>query len=114
MATPFQLLMLALCLFGNWHTMAYAQPGLGQPRGALLYETHCTMCHSTDIHWRDKKLATDWSSLLFQVRRWQANIGLNWSEAEINDVALHLNTLHYRFRIPGRKDLSQDGAQGRL
>jgi mono/diheme cytochrome c family protein len=66
-------------------------------RGALLYETHCVACHTTQVHWRDRKLATDWSSLSAQVRRWQANAGLRWTDEEIDEVVRYLNTTVYRF-----------------
>jgi mono/diheme cytochrome c family protein len=80
---------------------AVAAPLLAQTltasRGALLYETHCIACHDTHIHWRDRTLATDWASLSTQVRRWQANAGLNWTDDEINDVVRYLNAAIYRF-----------------
>jgi hypothetical protein len=87
------LLFLLLC------TNAYA----GQPRGEILYETHCSSCHSSEIHWREKRLATGWPSLLKEVSRWQGNIGLNWSQEEINDVALFLNKRYYGFPEPGHR-----------
>lgn len=67
-------------------------------RGELLYATHCVACHSTEIHWRDKKLATDWTSLKAQVRRWQGVSGLGWRDEDITLVARHLNALHYHYR----------------
>jgi mono/diheme cytochrome c family protein len=70
---------------------------VAQDRGQLLYGNHCIACHSTQMHWRDKKLATDWSSLKEQVRRWQGTAQLNWSEADIDDVARFLNDSFYRF-----------------
>lgn len=27
-------------------------------RGQLLYSLHCVSCHDTEVHWREKKLAT--------------------------------------------------------
>lgn len=66
-------------------------------RAQLLYETHCIACHSAQMHWRDKKLATDWPSLKALVRRWQASAGQFWSEAEIVEVARYLNEAYYRF-----------------
>jgi mono/diheme cytochrome c family protein len=66
-------------------------------RGALLYDTHCTACHTTQVHWRDRRLATDWQSLAAQVRRWQANAGLGWTDEEIDEVVRYLNTTIYRF-----------------
>ena len=66
-------------------------------RGALLYQTHCTACHDTQVHWRDRRLATDWPSLSAQVRRWQANAGLQWTAEEIDEVVRYLNATIYRY-----------------
>lgn len=71
-------------------------------RGDLLYDTHCVACHTRKIHWRDRKVATDWESLLSQVDRWQRNGNLGWSGEEIEDVARYLNKTIYRFP-PGRQ-----------
>ena len=87
--------LLAACA-----AMVLAMPAMAQTRGELLYTTHCIACHTTQIHWRDKKLATDWGSLLMQVRRWQANNTLGWSEDDILQVARHLNESIYRFPRP--------------
>ena len=76
---------------------ANAQPEKADTRGELLYSTHCISCHSTEIYWRDKKLATDWISLKAQVRRWQGIAGLGWSDDDITMVARYLNTLHYHY-----------------
>jgi mono/diheme cytochrome c family protein len=70
-------------------------------RGELLYETHCIACHTAQVHWRDKKAATDWQSLRAEVRRWQAAAQLRWSDDDINEVARHLNQRYYRFTAPG-------------
>jgi len=67
------------------------------PRGELLYSTYCVSCHTTEIHWRANKLAIDWTSLKYQVRRWQANLGLGLDEDDIVAIALYLNRLHYHF-----------------
>ena len=75
------------------------------PRGELLYATHCIGCHSTQVHWREKKLATDWGKLLAQVQRWQANANLGWSEDEIFEVARYLNALFYRLPMPAEKTI---------
>ena len=95
MATSFKACFTALgVLFGAAATVpaAYAQS-----RGQLLYSTHCIACHTTEMHWRDKKAATDWPSLRFQVRRWQGNAGLGWSEADILEVTRYLNESIYRY-----------------
>ena len=68
--------------------------------GALLYQTYCIACHDTQVHWRAQKLARDWASLAAQVRRWQANAGLQWSDEEIDEVARYLNATIYHFPVP--------------
>jgi len=66
-------------------------------RGQLLYDNHCQACHSVQLHWRERKQATDWRSLKEQVRRWQAAGQLDWSEADIVEVTRHLNDTIYHF-----------------
>lgn len=71
-------------------------PAAAQSRGELLYTTHCIACHTTEIHWRDKSLVTDWNTLRAQVNRWQGEAKLGWSDADMTDVARYLNQLYYR------------------
>lgn len=103
-------LAFALCLACGMHALAYAQPEIGEPRGELLYATHCSACHASEIHWRNQRLVTDWDSLVVQVRKWQASIGQSWSDDEIVDVARYLNALYYDFPMPERKIYSQKKA----
>lgn len=70
-------------------------------RGELLYTTHCIACHTTQMHWRDKKLAHDWDSLKFQVGRWQGNAGLQWTDTDIVEVTRYLNDTIYRYPPAG-------------
>lgn len=69
-------------------------------RGELLYATHCSTCHDTQLHWRDKKLATNWPRLKAEVDRWQKSSGLGWRNEEVTDVARYLNTRYYHFALP--------------
>ena len=82
---------------------AFAGPACAQvqSRGELLYSTHCISCHTSEIHWRDKKAAIDWASLKFQVRRWQGTTGLGWSEDDIDHVTRYLNESIYRYAPSG-------------
>lgn len=68
-----------------------------QSRGELLYTTHCIACHSTQMHWRDQRRATDLDSLREQVRLWQGRALLSWSEGDIDEVTRYLNQRIYRF-----------------
>lgn len=90
------ILVMVFILFGS---IAYADP---QPlrdvtRGELLYSTHCIACHSTQVHWRDKKLATDEASLQAEVGRWQNVLGLGWGGDDIEEVARYLNARYYHY-----------------
>lgn len=72
-------------------------PAQAQSRGELLYNTNCIACHSTQVHWRSKRLATDWNSLQAQVRRWQQAASLGWRDEDIVEVARFLNERYYGF-----------------
>ena len=84
-----------------------AAPAAESPsRGELLYGTHCIACHNSQMHWRDKRLASDWPKLLAQVRHWQGVASLGWSDDDILDVARHLNERIYRHPLSGNKATS--------
>jgi hypothetical protein len=63
----------------------------------LLYTTHGISCHTTEMHGRDQRVASDWTSLKFQVRRWQDAASLGWSDADVRAVSRHLNQSIYHF-----------------
>lgn len=93
-------LLAALCaLFANL-AVADEQPTHNPSRGELLYSTHCIACHSTEVHWRDKKLATDWSGLLSEVRHWEGFARLEWTDDDVAAVARYLNALYYHYPAP--------------
>jgi mono/diheme cytochrome c family protein len=69
-------------------------------RGQLLYGNHCVECHTSQMHWREQRLARDFPSLKGQVRRFQGLAGLTWSDEDIEAVARHLNDTIYRFPEP--------------
>jgi hypothetical protein len=91
------LRFMAVMALAAVHTIACAQGEPGQARGELLYNTHCVTCHTTQMHWRNERQAFDWDSLKFQVRRWQGNAGLAWSEWDIVEVSRHLNETIYHY-----------------
>ena len=94
---------MALAVLGLMPLAAAAQgSGAAESRGQLLYGHHCIACHSQQMHWREKRLVTDWASLQQQVRRWQAAAQLNWSPEDIDDVARYLNDSIYRLPAGGK------------
>lgn len=66
-------------------------------RGEQLYQANCDTCHSERIDWRAERQAADFSGLKYQVRRWQGNVKLNWSEDDISAVSHYLNLRFYFF-----------------
>jgi mono/diheme cytochrome c family protein len=71
--------------------------GVPDQRGELLYSTYCIGCHTTEVHWREKRLATDWGGLREQVRRWQQNVAPRLTEEDGIAIARYLNHLYYHF-----------------
>lgn len=69
--------------------------------GLLLYDTYCISCHTTEVHWRQNRLATDWITLKGQIDRWQTTIGQRWNRQQIDDVARYLNDQFYKFDPSG-------------
>jgi len=69
-----------------------------QSRGELLYTTHCISCHTTEMHWRDNRSASNWAGLQAQVRHWQDAASLAWSDGDILDVSRYLNENIYHFK----------------
>ena len=103
-------LLLSVCCVG---TRAAGAPTIRDPaHGERLYATHCVTCHTTKMHWREKKLASDWTSLRTQVQRWQGLAGLEWSRSDIEDVTRYLNVLYYHYAIPADQGRAPDAAPG--
>jgi mono/diheme cytochrome c family protein len=93
------IFVVVLVLFGNL-AGANAQSTRDPTRGELLYSTHCVACHSAQVHWREKKLATDWTSLESEVRRWQEISRLGWNHEDVTEVSRYLNAQYYRYPTP--------------
>jgi mono/diheme cytochrome c family protein len=80
--------------------MAQPAPPAAPTRGQLLYATHCIECHNSQVHWRARQQARNWSTLRAEVGRWQAAASLGWSDADIDEVTRHLNDTIYHFVQP--------------
>jgi mono/diheme cytochrome c family protein len=96
-ATPYLLWLVIAMITAFSGVAAHAQAVPAQTRGELLYTTHCITCHTSEMHWRNNRKAQDWDSLKTQVRIWQGNTGLQWSEPDIAEVAAYLNDTIYQY-----------------
>lgn len=92
----FSMPILLFCLLVN-SADATELPIRDHSRAELLYSTHCGTCHNEQIHWRGNKKAINWTSLKFEVKRWQDSLSLNWSNEDIELVAQYLNVLYYHY-----------------
>jgi mono/diheme cytochrome c family protein len=78
-------------------TSAGAATAPTDSRGELLYTTYCVGCHTTQVHWRDRRQAKNWDTLKAEVVRWQKTAGLALDPADIDALAAYLNGLYYHF-----------------
>ena len=80
--------------------MAFPAIAADAARGRALYESRCDGCHSTGVHERASRKATDFEGIRTQVARWNAQLGGSWRREEIDDVAVYLNDRFYRYPCP--------------
>lgn len=105
------LLHSAACLAVSAETPPPVQPSTEKPagnknitkennktRGQLLYENHCTACHESSLHIRDRRKARDIAGINQWVTRWVSYQKLNWSIEEIQLVANYLNQQFYHYK----------------
>jgi|1185.fasta_scaffold1437209_1 hypothetical protein len=86
------------------------EPRPDTTHGRALYDTACDKCHSQNIHWRDRRQATSWTTLVKEVTRWQRNASQRWEQADINDVAAYLNERFYHFPCPGNECVEKEAS----
>jgi hypothetical protein len=68
-----------------------------RPRGQLLYENHCMVCHESVVHIRSKQSARSLEDLHARVVDWARYMKLPWSEEEVSDVTRFLESRYYKF-----------------
>jgi hypothetical protein len=66
-------------------------------RGAKLHEESCMKCHGTEVYTRDDRFIDSRDALVAQVQRCQMNVGAQWNELQVEDVAQYLNRAYYKF-----------------
>ena len=78
---------------------AASPPVLGTPsaRGQMLYENHCTVCHTSVVHVQENHRATSDAAVESWVRRWADDQKLGWTDEEVLDVTDFLVRRFYKF-----------------
>ncbi len=71
-----------------------------QDRARTLHDTYCLACHGTQTYTRADRIVTDYGGLRTEVDRWQRNMSLNWSRADIDIVTAHLAERYYKLACP--------------
>lgn len=66
-----------------------------ETRGKLLYENHCMECHQSTVHVREQRKVEDRAGIMRMVVRFSDHLELDWSAAEMRDVADHLAAEYY-------------------
>ncbi len=74
------------------------KPDIKLPRGQMLYENHCGVCHDSRIHIRENRKVKSIEDIRYWINRWTTYLKLHWSEEEKNAVANHLGKKYYRFQ----------------
>ena len=65
-----------------------------------MHDTYCIMCHDATVYTRENRIGRDYEGLRAEVKRWQSNMSLNWSEDEVDAVATWLSQRYYGFDCP--------------
>jgi mono/diheme cytochrome c family protein len=70
-----------------------ADPG----RGRGLYEARCGGCHSESVHNDASRKARSLDEVRARVAHFAAQLKTGWTPRDVDDVAVHLNEIFYRF-----------------
>ena len=85
-------LVLILMLFGT-SPVVLADAG----KGKKLHDGFCTKCHGTEVYTRKDRVINSRAALDKQVKRCQLNLGVQWFDEDVSNVADYLDQSFYRF-----------------
>lgn len=67
-------------------------------RGRALYENHCQVCHTSQVHSRINRLPISVAELQQIVTGWARQENLRWTDQDVRDVVGYLNQTRYHFQ----------------
>ncbi|WP_020558073.1 c-type cytochrome [Thiofilum flexile] len=68
--------------------------------GKAIHDKNCISCHDSSVYTRLERRINNYSELLAQVRRCDANLSARLFDEEIQQVTLYLNQTYYQFDLP--------------
>ncbi len=66
-------------------------------KGKKLHAKYCTKCHGSEVYTRKDSFVNSREALYKQVKRCQLNVGAQWLDKDIDNVADYLDQSFYRF-----------------
>ena len=66
-------------------------------KGEAIVGSHCVACHTSTIYTRPNRTVKSIGGLVARVNGCSANLGLNLSRDQVNDVVKYLNDSFYKF-----------------
>ena len=92
--------MRLVLVFAIFCSVFLSQPVFAQLsplRGMELYENHCTACHTSQVHIREKHKAKSLAEVESWIRHWMAELKLPWTDEEVKEVLTYLNQRYYQY-----------------
>lgn len=72
-------------------------PAPPMARDQMLYENHCTSCHSSQAYIRQQRKARSMDDIRHWVQRWSTQLELDWDTSAVEQVSQYLNRQFYHF-----------------
>jgi mono/diheme cytochrome c family protein len=76
-------------------------------RGRVLYTRHCESCHAPGVHGHTPRTPATRDELRAVVDQFRKRRALQWTDADVEDVVEHLDTMSYRFPKSGERRASE-------
>ncbi len=76
---------------------AAQEPAAVPVRGQQLYEHHCTGCHESTVHIRERRRARTVTDVRAWAVHWSSYLKLDWGAEELDDVVRYLNGKYYLY-----------------
>lgn len=73
------------------------RPSAATSRGHLLYENHCQVCHTSNVHQRKNHRANTPADIRRRITTTCSASELKWKAGEIDDVVDYVTDTYYKF-----------------